>query len=87
MKKETRDIWIASDGSEFETEHECIVYETIESEKGTIEAFLETQRWNPTSNKGYSDRTLKTFTNLMERYAEFKVATLPTTKRDSHASG
>ncbi len=86
MKKETRDIYIAFNGAEFETKHECEVYEAIAAEKGTIERFLETQQWNPATNKGYAPRTLTTFRNLMERYVEFKLNEKTDTEAEDKAT-
>ena len=74
MKKETRDVFIAADGAEFETEHACKVHEAMAAENDIIDEFLKTKAWNVETNKGYAPRTLTTFRNLMMSYVAFKLA-------------
>lgn len=73
MKKVTRDIYIAGDGKEFESEAKCKAYEAIEAEKEIISKFIDTQQWDPKTSKGYATRTLVTFHNLMIAYVEYKI--------------
>ena len=73
MKKEQRDVWIADDDEEFDTELECKYHEVMLTEEALISEFLDTQRWDPKENKGYADRTLTTMRRIMSDFIKFKV--------------
>lgn len=73
MKKETRDVWVADDGTEFSTALECQIHEALLVEQELVDEFLKTQRWDEKKHTGYADRTLTTMRRVMIAFVKYKV--------------